>query len=596
MEVKMKRLEYPFCGNDILKNKKAIKRELFSKLDGKQQKKKIAVLGGSTTRDILLMLELFLLDNEIEPEFYESEYAQYYQDAMFPNAELESFAPDIIYIHTSNRNIEVWPTVSNSKEETDNLLKETFDKFAGMWNRIKEVYHCPIIQNNFELPFYRLMGNKDISDYRGRANFLSRLNQLFYEYSQENANFYIHDIQFEQACFGLDEWSNPYYWYMYKYACNVSAIPYMAFNIANIIKSVYGKNKKVLMLDMDNTLWGGVVGDDGAENIEVGQETNLGQAYSEFQKYIKEHKQLGIILTVNSKNEEENALAGLRRPDSFLQEDDFVTIKANWEPKNKNLEDTAHELALLPESFVFLDDNPAEREIIKQNFPETAVPELKEVEQYIQLIDKCGYFEVTELSDVDIKRADLYKANAERARQQTQFADYGEYLKSLEMRGEIREFDPVYFSRIAQLTNKSNQFNLTTKRYSQAEIEEIAADPMHITLYGKLLDKFGDNGVVSVVIGTKKAEGLHIDLWLMSCRVLKRDMEMAMMDKLVSKCKQQGIAHIFGYYFPTKKNGMVKEFYALHNFEKIEEDAEGNTVWHLDVGKYICQNKYIEVD
>lgn len=592
----MKSLEYPFSGNDILKNRKAIRRELLSGLDGKQQKKKIAILGGSTTRDVMLMLELFLLNNDIEPVFYESEYAQYYQDAMFPNAELEAFGPDIIYIHTSNRNIEAWPTTSSSKEETEELLRTAYHKFTGMWDRIRDVYHCPVIQNNFELPFYRLMGNKDISDYRGKSNFLSRLNQLFYEYAQDNANFYIHDIQYEQACFGLDEWSNPYYWHMYKYFCNVSAIPYMAFNIANIIKSIYGKNRKALMLDLDNTLWGGVIGDDGADNIEVGQETNLGQAYSEFQYYIKEHKQLGVVLTINSKNEEVNALAGLQRPDSVLKEDDFVAIKANWETKSKNLEDVASDLALLPESFVFVDDNPAEREIIRQCFPGTAVPEINEVEQYIQTLDKSGYFEVTELSNADLKRVDMYRANAERVRQQAEYTDYGKYLESLEMRGEIREFIPMYMSRIAQLTNKSNQFNLTTRRYNQAEIEKIASDPNCITLYGKLVDKFGDNGVVSVVIGSKKGNELHIDLWLMSCRVLKREMETAMMDKLVSKCREQGITHIYGYYFPTKKNGMVKEFYARYYFEKLKEDGEGNTVWHLEISKYVFQNKYIEVN
>lgn len=593
----MLQLEYPFDGNEILKKKKSIKKELLELLDGKQQKKKIAVLGGSTTRNVVLMLELFLLNNGIEPIFYESEYNQYFQDAMFPNPELEEFAPDIIYIHTSNRNIDTYPTTTDAKETVEELLQAEYGKYTAMWNRIAEVYHCPIIQNNFELPFYRLMGNKDASDYRGKINFLSRLNGLFYEYAQNYQNFYIHDIQYEQACFGLDEWSNPYYWHMYKYACCVPAIPYMAFNVANIIKSIYGKNKKVLMLDMDNTLWGGVIGDDGAENIEIGQETSLGQTYSEFQKYIKEHKQLGVLLTINSKNEEENALAGLRRPDSVLKEDDFVEIKANWNPKNQNLTETASDLNLLPESFVFVDDNPAEREIVRANIAGVAIPQIANVEQYIQTLDKCGYFEVTTISEDDIKRGEMYKANADRAKQQSTFTDYGEYLESLEMQGEIQPFAPTYMSRIAQLSNKSNQFNLTTKRYTQAEIEEAAADPMRITLYGKLEDKFGDNGVVSVVIGSKRQAELHIDLWLMSCRVLKRDMEFAMMDELVQKCKESGIRRIVGYYYPTAKNGMVKNFYALQGFTKISEDNEGNTIWEFMIDDdYIKKNSHIEVN
>ena len=246
-----------------------------------------------------------------------------------------------------------------------------------------------------------------------------------------------------------------------------------------------------------------------------------------------------------SKNEAENAMAGLRRPDMTLTPDDFIMVKANWEPKSQNLMDIAHTLSLLPESFVFVDDNPAEREIVRQQTPRAAVPEIGEKpEQYIQAIDKMGYFEVTDLSSDDAARTEMYRQNAARSRAETSFADYGEYLRSLEMRAEIRAFEPLYFSRIAQLTNKSNQFNLTTRRFTQAEIEAMAADGKYITLYGKLADKFGDNGVVSVVAGEKTEGRLDIILWLMSCRVLKRDMEFAMMDVLAEQCREQGIDEI----------------------------------------------------
>ena len=465
-----------------------------------------------------------------------------------------------------------------------------------MWEKLKETYGCVIIQNNFEFPYYRLLGNMDAVNPNGRVAFVNRLNALFAEYAAANENFYLQDIQYLSACYGLDKWGDSFYWHMYKYALCVPAIPTLSYNLANIIKSVYGKNKKAYVLDLDNTLWGGVVGDDGPENIEIGQETSMGQVYAEFQSYLKEQKQIGIMLNVSSKNEEENALAGLSRPDSVLKPDDFMIIKANWEPKSKSVAEIASELNIGTDSLVFVDDNPAEREIIRQNLPGVAVPEMDKPEEYLKILDRSGFFEVTGLSEDDTKRNEMYKANQERKKMQDNFADYGEYLKSLDMKAEIGAFVPLYMARIAQLTNKSNQFNLTTKRLSQADIEHMAEDSSYITLYGKLADKFGDNGVVSVVIGKIKEDALHIELWLMSCRVLKRDMEFAMMDRLTEECKKRGITRIYGYYYPTAKNKMVENFYGLQGFTLKNRDNEGNAEWEYEIpAAYENKNRYIEI-
>lgn len=204
------------------------------------------------------------------------------------------------------------------------------------------------------MPFYRLMGNKDCSDYRGRTNFISRLNQAFYDFAEKTEGFYINDINYLSADYGLKEWSNPSFWNMYKYAMCFEAIPYLAFSVSNIIKSIFGKNKKALALDLDNTLWGGVVGDDGVDGIEIGQENGVSQSYYEFQSYIKQLKSLGIILTVCSKNDHENAIAGLNHPEGVLKPDDFIIIKANWENKDRNIAETAAELNILPEAIVLL--------------------------------------------------------------------------------------------------------------------------------------------------------------------------------------------------------------------------------------------------
>lgn len=596
----MKELQYPFEAEYILRKRKSIKKELLrQKETSSYLTKRIAVLGGSTTYDVKEMLEIFLLDRGIAPVFYESGYNQYWQEIMFESQGLAQFQPDIIYIHTSSRNIHTFPTVKNTEVEIDQLLDEVYGPFEEMWKKAEEAYHCPIIQNNFELPFYRLLGNMDASDYHGRISFVNRLNEKFYAYARVHSSFFINDIHYLASCYGIQRWADPFYWYMYKYACAVPAIPELAYNIANIVKSIYGKNKKALVLDLDNTIWGGVVGEDGPEHIEIGPETPAGQAYSEFQSYIKAHKNMGVLLAVASKNDKENALAGLGRPDNTLRPEDFLSIKSNWDDKDKNIAQIAQDLNIGLDSLVFVDDNPAERHLVTARLPEVEAPELGVSTNYMQVLDRSGFFEMTYLSQDDLERNQMYQDNVRRERHRGEFENYTQYLKSLQMSAEIQPFIPMYTSRIAQLTNKSNQFNLTTKRYRLQEIEEIAKDPFYITLYGKLKDRFGDNGVVSVIIGRVEEECnlLHIDLWLMSCRVLKRGMEFAMMDALIEESLKRGIGRIRGYYYPTKKNGMVCDFYRGQGFKKVRQDEGGATVWeYLITGQYKKKNTIITIE
>ena len=592
----MKELEYPFDVNYIMKNKRKIKKELILKPG--LLEKNIAILGGSTTSEIKNMLELFLLNYGIKPTFYESEYNKFYEDAMFGNEELDNFNPDIIYIHTTNRNITEYPTMYDDEKMVEEKLNFEYEKFKKMWDKLFTKFNATIIQNNFEYPYYRLLGNKDAVDIHGKTNFITRLNQKFYDYANQTKNFFINDINYVSSCYGLDKWANQFYWHMYKYAMEVPAIPYLSFNLANIIKSIYGKNKKAFVLDLDNTLWGGIVGDDGVENLKIGPEVPSGQVYTEFQNYLKEHKSLGVILNINSKNEYENAIAGLNHPAGTLKPEDFIIIKANWNPKNLNIKDMAEELNLGADSFVFVDDNPAERQICRDYVEGLSTPEIDVPENYIKIIDHNGYFEVTNFSNEDLKKSEMYKDNAKRSQMMATFDNYDDYLLSLKMKAEITTFKPIYLERISQLSNKSNQFNLTTKRYSLADIEAVNQDENYIKLYGKLEDIFGDNGVITVVIGNIKNEDeLHIDLWIMSCRVLKRNMEFAMMDELVKKAKERNIKTIYGYYYPTLKNKMVNNFYDLQGFEEISCDEQGNKTYKLDISKgYTNKNNVIEVE
>ena len=592
----MTSLTYPFDGKELLEKKKSIRRELLA--DGtKRVAKRIAVLGGSTTNDFCKMMEIFLLDQGIEPTFYQSEYAQFWQDAMFGNPELDEFRPVIIYIHTSFRNLQnLLPEMGQSAEEADRKFQEAYAQYEAMWKQLGAKYRCPIIQNNFEFPGYRLLGNRDAWDVHGSVNFVNRMNMAIADYAAKVDSFYVNDIQYVSACYGLDNWLDDSVWYLYKYACALDAIPVWAFNTVRIIKSLFGKNKKVLALDLDNTLWGGVVGDDGVDGIEIGSENATAECFKAFQTYVKAQKKIGVMLTVASKNDLQNAIDGLNHPDGVLRPDDFIVIKADWENKDRNLMQTAAQMNLGIDSFVFADDNPTERALVKSSIAGIAVPDMDSPADYIRTLDRNGYFEATMISDDDIKRNEMYKANAERAELEISFGDYTEYLLSLDMKAEILPFPELYFARITQLTNKSNQFNLTTRRYTEEEIRLAAADGEHITLYGKMGDRFGDNGVVSVVIGKKDGTDLHMELWLMSCRVLKKDMEFAMLDTLVDEAKQQGITRIVGYYYPTAKNNMVRELYAKFGFAKISEDADGNTVWELSTENYQKQNHVIRIN
>lgn len=586
--------DYPLDSEYILRKKKAIKRELLENTSNFLEKR-VAILGGSTTSEIKNILEIFLLNEGIKPIFYESEYNKFYEDALF-SEELESFVPDVVYIHTNYRNIKKFPEIIDSPEEIEKLLLSEYERFEKIWQVLKEKFNCAIIQNNFDFPRNRIMGNYDRTSINGRINFIERLNMKFNEYAQNSNGFYINDINYLSAEVGLLKWEDLLLWYGYKYAISYEVIPVLCKSISSIIKALYGKNRKAVILDLDNTLWGGVIGDDGVNNLKIGTETAIGEAYTEFQKYIKKIKKLGVALAVASKNEESIAREGLNLNEMILKEKDFYSIKANWEPKFKNIQEIAKELNIGENSLLFIDDNPAERELVRNSIEGIAVPEVKDnIVEYIDHIDKNGYFEIIKLSNEDLKRNEFYEANKKREEKKREYLSYEDYLLSLKMKAEIDFVKSIYFDRIAQLTNKTNQFNLTTKRYSLSDIENIAGSTDKFIIYGRLKDKFGDNGLITVVICEIKEKGLHIDTWLMSCRVLKRDMEKAVFDFLVDYCKEKKLDEIYGYYCRTNKNMMVKDHYLNLGFECLEENEDSSS-WIFKIkNNEEKTNKVIEI-
>lgn len=564
--------DYPYDCDVILQKKRRLRRELLTQSG--LIPKKIAILSGSTIGEIKPILELFLLHHGIQPEFYEGEYARYYENAVFDDGSLRAFAPDIIYVHTTVQNLSGLPCPADSDVEAEEKLAAEVLRWQSFWDACCSM-GAIVIQNNFEFPNVRVMGSFEAVDRRGAVRFVRRMNEALARYAEAHRGFLVNDINYLAAELGLDHWFSPTMWYAYQYAPDLSAVPALCASIANIIKSLYGKNKKSIACDLDNTLWGGVIGDDGVQGIQLGEESPSGRAFTALQRYLKLVSQTGVLLNVNSKNEAEIAKSGFSRPESVLHEEDFICFTANWQPKDENLAQMASQLNLLPESFVFLDDNPAEREIVRRRFPQTAVPELTEPEHYVRTLARSGYFEVTSLSADDKKRSEMYRENAQRAQAQAAFSDYSDYLRSLEMKAVIAPFDTAHAARITQLMNKTNQFNLTTRRYTDAEVSACMSDGNTLTLYASLADRFGDNGIVSALIGRVKDGILTIEEWVMSCRVFKRDLELAVFDALIAYCRTHNITSIEGDYLPTAKNAYVRTLYPTLGFSQTAESEEG---------------------
>jgi FkbH-like protein len=579
----------------LLQRAKRLRRELGAKPGSPIR---ISVLGGVTTSEVVTLLELLLLSEGCSPEFQESEYNRYYEDAVLEPEKIAAFRPDVVLVHTHWNNIRLFPEPGCSRRDFMDSLAAEFSRFQAIWNSIRNAVGCQIIQNNFEQPPFRTLAGLDSVSWGGRSRFVAELNREFAEAAASRTWPVIHDLNAVAAGFGLSHWYDWQRWFSYKIPTTPEASLATAKSLASVVGAMFGRAKKCLVLDLDNTLWGGVIGDDGADRIQIGRETAVAEAHTAFQQYCAALRRRGILLAVCSKNDPEVAKSGFAHPDTVLTLADFAAFRANWEPKHENIASIAQELNLGLDSFVFVDDNPAERAIVSAQLPMVEVPDVgSDPAFYPSILEAHNYFQTLNLSAEDLQRAEAYSANAVRAAAGAHFADYGEYLDSLEMTAEISSFRPVYLERIAQLINKSNQFNLTTRRYTLAEVEATAADVRQVAFYGRLADKFGDNGLVSVIIGHTDGPLLHLDLWIMSCRVLKRDMELAMLDSLVLRAKSRGIREIVGYYFRTAKNGMVENHYGGLGFTLASRAEDGaSSVWNLAVADYSPRNRHIRVE
>jgi len=395
---------------------------------------------------------------------------------------------------------------------------------------------------------------------------------------------------------GLSVWNDARDWHKAKLPAAMDAMPLYAEHVCRVLAAARGRSRKCLVLDLDNTLWGGVIGDDGLNGIRLGQGSSTGEAHLALQRYALALRQRGIVLAVCSKNDEANARLPFREhPEMLLREEHIAVFVANWEDKANNIREIAATLNIGTDALVFVDDNPVERALVREILPEVAVPELSEdPADYVGILSRAGYFEAVGLSNEDLSRADYYGTNAERASLK-KIGNLEDYMASLEMVAIVMPFDAVGRVRITQLINKSNQFNLTTRRYSESEIARFETDPGKFCVQIRLADRFGDNGMISVVIYDRAELEWSCDTWLMSCRVLGRRVEELVLAHVAAAARSAGALRLTGTYLPTKKNSLVADHFAKLGFTKISDLTGGGTEWALNLAEYQPPNLPISV-
>jgi len=376
------------------------------------------------------------------------------------------------------------------------------------------------------------------------------------------------------------------------------ALIHLADEYVRFLLPLSGRICKALVVDLDNTLWGGVIGDDGLAGIKLGQGSAVGEAFVAIQTMALELRSRGIVLAVCSKNEEDAARLPFRdHPDMVLREDHIAVFQANWTDKAANLRAIAETLNIGVDALVLLDDNPAERMQVRDALPLVGVPELPDDPSlYPRALAAAGYFEAVAFSKEDRERADYYQANAQRAQALSASGDLGDYLASLDMVCSIGRVDPVTRPRVAQLINKSNQYNLTTRRYSENEVEAVERDATRHAVQIRLVDRFGDNGIISVIIADKGPEAWTIDTWLMSCRVLGRRVQEAVLAHLAAAAGAEGARRLVGRYIPSPKNRMVAGHYESLGFERVQATPQGETEWRLELADFVAPELPMRID
>lgn len=541
---------------------------------------RLAILGSSTLSHLIPGIRIGALRREIWVDVYEGSYGMYRQELQDPASGLHAFRPDVLLICL----------------DAQHLLGAEGTTVAGVlsgirtcWQLAKQAFPCSILQQTVLPIFHPVLGNNEHRYPQSTLAMSWSLNQELRRAS-ESEGVHLLSVDMLSAVDGSAEWYDEALWHRSKQEIHPRVSHVYGDHVGRILAALRGRSYKCLVLDLDNTLWGGVIGDDGLSGIRLGQGSALGEAHLAFQKYALALSHRGVILAVCSKNDAANALEAFERhPEMILRRKDIACFVANWEDKATNLRAIAKALNIGLDSLVFADDNAFERNLIRRELPQVAVPELPEDPSfYATCIASAGYFESLGATAEDQQRTAQYKANAERELLRDSVTDIETYLRELKMELHWAQVDSISLPRVVQLINKTNQFNLTTRRYTAQEVSAMMLDSRNLLLHFRLVDRYGDNGIISVVIGQMDDENdLLLDTWLMSCRVLGRQVEAATLNIVSNLARDRGARSIVGDYHPTAKNGMVRAHYKNLGFAHVEEHPDGSSRWKLDLARFI---------
>lgn len=540
---------------------------------------RLALLGSGTLSHLSPGIRLGALRRGLLAEIHVGAYGMYRQELADTDSSLYQFRPQVICFSFDAEHLA--PAEGANRADTLAALEYC-------WQTAQTALSAAVIQQTILPRFPLLMGGNEHRLVLSQASAAREINEAI-RAKAASSGIAVLSVDTAVALDGLASWFDPALWYSAKQEVHPRASIFYGDLLGRLLGALRGRSAKCLVLDLDNTLWGGVIGDDGLEGIALGQGSAAGEAFVAMQRYAQQLARRGVILAVCSKNTHEVAVAAFdTHPEMVLRRSDIACFVANWQDKATNLRHIAETLNIGLDALVFVDDNPAERQLIRRELPMVHVPELpEEPAAYVACLSVAGYFEAIELSAEDAQRTALYRANAEREAVRQSSTDLQGYLEGLKMQLVWDMFAAGGQKRIAQLINKTNQFNLTTKRYTEAEVASIASDPDAVTMQLRLTDVHGDNGMIGVVIGYRQANGtLLIDTWLMSCRVLGRGVEQATLNLLCQRAIELHCTSLIGIYKPTAKNGMVREHYGQLGFELISRMEDGTSDWNLPLERF----------
>lgn len=573
---------------------------LAAQLGDAMPRQRLALIGSATLDHLVPATRVAALRRNLWLDIHCGGYGQYRQDILDPSSPLREFNPQTIVFSIASAHAVPEIEAAASAAQVDQALGAVIDELRFLWQRARADFRANVVQQTFLNLAEPLFGSFDRLLPGSPARVIDRLNQLLAEAAAAEG---IALLDIARACDrdGRDAWFDAARMLQAKQEISPRAASMYGDLLARVVTSQRGMSKKCLVLDLDNTVWGGVLGDDGVQGIVLGQGSGAGEAFLGVQRYARQLKDRGIILAVCSKNDQKIAESAFSsHPEMHLKRADIAVFVANWEDKARNLANIASELNIGVDSLVFLDDNPAERARVREALPEVSVPELPDdVSGYVRRLAEAGYFEATSFTAEDRQRAESYAQNAERDALRTSAQSMEDFLQGLQMRLDYQRFAGVDLPRVTQLINKTNQFNPTTRRYSAEQIDSFASRPDAVGLQFRLKDRFGDNGLVSAMIlvpASGSADCFEIDTWVMSCRVFGRQLEHEVMNIAVESARQAGVRAICATYLPTPKNGVIRDLYSKLGFQAdaAEPQADGSSRWRLNLTDYVPTATFIQ--